>query len=124
MHSTSAHASISHDQPQLPLSQEEPLSQQLVPAAIAPSTYNEAGGYGSSQRLPPKTLNIADSLVTNERKEYQLSLSYKSQRNIGGRFDHAGDPWMFVKDLWMLLFCGWSGMLQINFAVSKCISRE
>uniref|UniRef100_A0A6N2LUG7 Uncharacterized protein n=1 Tax=Salix viminalis TaxID=40686 RepID=A0A6N2LUG7_SALVM len=86
--------------------------------------YNEAGGYRSSKRLPPKTLNIADSLVTNERKEYQLSLSYKSQRNIGGRFDHAGDPWMFVKDLWMLLFCGWSGMLQINFAVSKCISRE
>ncbi|KAJ6681644.1 hypothetical protein OIU74_020010 [Salix koriyanagi] len=49
----------------------------------------------SSQRLPQKTLNIADSLVTNERKEYQLSLSYKSQRNIRGRFDHAGDPWMW-----------------------------
>ncbi|KAJ6398948.1 hypothetical protein OIU77_019663 [Salix suchowensis] len=56
---------------------------------------NNSGGYRSSQRLPPKTLNIADSLVTNERKEYQLSLSYKSQRNIRGRFDHAGDPWMW-----------------------------
>ncbi|XP_052301173.1 glyoxysomal processing protease, glyoxysomal isoform X4 [Populus trichocarpa] len=58
------------------------------------SRYSEVDGYRKSQRLPPKTMNIVDSLVADERKGYKLSLSYKGSRNIRVRLDHA-DPWIW-----------------------------
>ncbi|KAJ6893542.1 glyoxysomal processing protease [Populus alba x Populus x berolinensis] len=58
------------------------------------SRYSEVDGYRKSQRLPPKTMNIVDSLVADERKGYKLSLSYKGRRNIRVRLDHA-DPWIW-----------------------------
>ncbi|XP_011043412.1 PREDICTED: glyoxysomal processing protease, glyoxysomal-like isoform X1 [Populus euphratica] len=58
------------------------------------SRYSEVDGYRKSQRLPPKTMNIVDSLVADERKGYKLSLSYKDRRNIRVRLDHA-DPWIW-----------------------------
>jgi hypothetical protein len=58
------------------------------------SRYSEVDGYRKSQRLPPKTMNIVDSLVADERKGSNLSLSYKGSRNIRVRLDHA-DPWIW-----------------------------
>uniref|UniRef100_A0A6N2KEV3 Glyoxysomal processing protease, glyoxysomal n=1 Tax=Salix viminalis TaxID=40686 RepID=A0A6N2KEV3_SALVM len=58
------------------------------------SRYSEVDGHGKSQRLQPKTPNIVDSSVADERKGYKLSLSYKGHRNIRVRLDHA-DPWIW-----------------------------
>ncbi|KAF9667292.1 hypothetical protein SADUNF_Sadunf15G0007400 [Salix dunnii] len=74
MHSTPAYASLSHDQPQLPLSPEEPLSQQLVPTAIAPSTSSQV--IPSAPQLPRMlTRSLTGSLKLKQMSDFHLYYS-------------------------------------------------
>lgn len=74
IHSTPAHASLSHDQPQASLSQEEPLSQHLLPAAIV-SSASPQDIQSAPQQPRMLTRSLTGSLKPKQMSDFHLYYS-------------------------------------------------